>query len=159
MDTHLGYVVHLSIVVRLLLTLVDQTLYPNVRLDDIEHTFHCGITLLKEEALKLETFQVEELLYNCLKAWSPPSLLNEELFTTALVNGAWAMAYSRYVHWHNKLEGKPYAMAPAHLQTFQARGYYEVSDPLLKSWNSFNVIAVSWTKRLSTEQPSLHRII
>ena len=101
--------------VRLLLTLVDQTLYPNVRLDDIEHTFHHGITLLKEEALKLETFQVEESLYNCLKAWSPPSLLNEELFTTALVNGMWAMVYSRYVHWNNELEGKPYATAPAHL--------------------------------------------
>ena len=86
-DTHLGYVVCLSIVVRLLLTLVDQTLYPNVRLDDIKRTFHCGITLLKEEALKLETFQAEESLYDCLKAWSPPSLLNEELFTTALVNG------------------------------------------------------------------------
>ena len=156
---HSGYVVRLSIVVRLLLTLVDRTLYPNVRLDDIKHTFHHGITLLKEEVLKLETFQAEELLYDCLKAWSPPSLLNEELFTTALVNGTWAMAYSRYVHWHNELEGKPYAMAPARLRRFQARGYCEVSDPLLKSWNLSNVIAVLWRKRLSTEWPSLHWII
>ena len=85
---------HFSIVIRLLLTLIDQTLYPTIELTNVESAFHCGITLHKEEALGLEAIQADEVLYNRMEAWSPPSLLDEESFTTSLVNGAWAMAYS-----------------------------------------------------------------
>ena len=85
---------HFSIAIRLLLTLIGQTLYPTIELTNVKSTFHCGITLLKEEALGLEAIKADEALYNCMEAWSPPSLLDEESFTTLLVNGAWAMAYS-----------------------------------------------------------------
>ena len=122
----------LSIVVRLLLTLVDQTLYPTFDLAGIESALHCGISLLKVEALGLEAIQADEALYDRMEAWMPPSLLDEESFTTALVNGAWATAYSRYLHWHNDLKGKPYATAPAHSRTSRARASREVvSVPLV----------------------------
>ena len=91
-----------------------------------------------------------------MKAWSPPFLLNEELFTTALVNGAWATAYSWYVHWHNKLEGKPYAMTLACLQTFQAHGDCEVSDSLLLSWSLSCSLLVDKEMKYSVGQLSLH---
>ena len=84
----------LSIVVRLLLTLVDQTLYPTFGLAGIESALHCGISLLKVEVLGLEAIQVDEVLYDCMEAWTPPSLLDKESFTTTLVNGTWATAYS-----------------------------------------------------------------
>ena len=121
---------HFSIVIRLLHTLIDQTLYPTVKLTNVKSTFHCGITLLKEEVLWLEAIQADEALYNHMEAWLSPSLLDEESFTTLLVNGAWATAYSQYLHWHNKLKDRPYTTAPAHLQTSQARGSREVSVPL-----------------------------
>ena len=121
---------HFSIVIRLLHTHIDQTLYPTVKLTNVKSAFHCGITLLKEEVLGLEAIQADEALYNHMEAWSSSSLLDKESFTTSLVNGAWATAYSRYLHWHNELKDRPYTMAPAHLRTSQVHGSHEVSVPL-----------------------------
>ncbi|KAI6039378.1 hypothetical protein EDC04DRAFT_2895317 [Pisolithus marmoratus] len=71
------------------------TLYPTFALGDVNHAFHRGLELLKQEALlELKTVNTSQELFDGMAAWSPPSCpLNPMLLTALLSYGAWTTAY------------------------------------------------------------------
>ncbi|KAI6099011.1 hypothetical protein F5141DRAFT_404759 [Pisolithus sp. B1] len=94
------------------------TLFPTVNLGDINNAFQRCFELVKQEVfVELESINADRALFDRTAAWSPPCPMESASLRSALVYGAWAMAYDRYAHWRTTLQKKPYNMTSRRIST------------------------------------------
>ena len=78
----------------------NQTLYPTVDLDKVDHALRRGMELTKAAFLALD---VPDMDCSSMQAWTfPAHIINPQRCISALASGAWTTSYSRYYDWYEK---------------------------------------------------------
>ncbi|KAL4069360.1 hypothetical protein J3A83DRAFT_4250782 [Scleroderma citrinum] len=77
------------------------TLFPTVDLDNVDKAFWHGFQLTKEAILR--ELIADKASFDRVGQWSPPArLLDPEVLSRSLADGAWDTAYQRYRSWYKK---------------------------------------------------------
>ncbi|KAL4066831.1 hypothetical protein J3A83DRAFT_4374911 [Scleroderma citrinum] len=78
-----------------------ETLFPTVDLNNVNKAFWCGFQLTKEAIL--HELIADKASFDHVEQWSPPAcLLDPEVLSHSLADGAWDTAYQQYRSWYKK---------------------------------------------------------